>query len=312
MWSRLLVFPVLAALGASSPCHRPVAEPATAETAVPQSSDVAPAPGQRATVTVILEGKRNVGGSEIAWHVEGGYTSLEHTSNGQRRHVVENFSGWSGDVPEHLTDGPGFLAPFLSPIALADDRSFQRLEDPPTVRAEIDKMLQSSGYASKSDPAVLANVLSDAGLDAIAMEVWATQQTFVRDLGLDVGDERQVVSRAPVPQLGGSFLDLASVVRRDQDQPCPGTGSGTCAAFAMQTSPDPDRVREIIEALPVEGGMPRIDAFDSQTHIALLCDARSHAPYRFRFERRSEVRLAGGISAAEQSSRTYVYDYRAR
>jgi hypothetical protein len=173
-------------------------------------------------------------------------------------------------------------------------------------------MMQSTGYATKGEPVVLANVLSDAGLNAIAKDVWLGQQTFVRQFDLAVGEQREVMTRAAVPQLGGTFLDLGVVLRREQDQPCPGATSATCSAFTMQVSPDLDTVREIVEGLPIRGGMPRITAFAMQTHAKLVCDAQSHAPYEYRVDRSAKVTFEGGIPAAEQNSRTYAYDYRTR
>lgn len=307
----ILVFVIAAAGCAATPPaagSTPEVQASGQDTATPPP-DAAPTPGERARVSATLEGKRIAGKTTKAWRVSATFTVLESSVDGQRRHVIEDFSGWSGEVSDQLTDGPGFLAPLLSPILLKQDGSFDRLEDPAVVRASVLAMIETTGYAKKADPVIMSSVLSDAGLDAVAKDVWSTSGTLRRHVDLRVGERRKVPTRAAVPQLGGSVLDIATVIAREDDRPCPGNDTRTCAHFDVETTPDKEQVAEIIEALPVRGGVPKITALEMHSHFVLTLDARTEAPYRSRFERSSEVGFSTGERGGEQSVRTYEYTY---
>jgi hypothetical protein len=312
MPSRCILVVAIAIAGCAATPPAAGSAPETDASAQPTSApspDAAPTPGERARVSATLEGKRIAAKKTKEWRVSATFTVFESSVDGQRRHVVEDFSGWSGDVTDQLTDGPGFLAPLLSPILLKQDGSFDRLEDPAAVRASVIAMIETTGYARATDPAIMSNVLSDAGLDAVAKDVWSSTRAMLRHVDLRVGERRELPSRAAVPQLGGSVLDIATVVAREADRPCPGDDTRTCAHFDLQTTPDRKQVAEILEALPIRGGMPKLTAFEMHSHAVLTVDAHTEAPYRFRFERSSEVAFGTGERAGEQSLRTYEYTY---
>ena len=264
----------------------------------------APGPvAQHASVVASLSGERVIDDQRFAWNVDGTWSIAIEPNGDAWVYTVADFSGWRGELPPSFADGPGFMLPYVSPIALTRDGTFERVADPERVAATIREQLPMASKASSS--VAVAAALSSAGVDAVARDHWQIEREAWAELRLERGQQREIPTRAAMPQLGDATLDILALVRRGEDVECPRSRGRRCGTFSMRSAPDPKQVAEILADAAEHG----VKAFAMETSVTLVAELETFMPYEYTFERNSKIELEAGAKGGETSRRSYAYTY---
>jgi hypothetical protein len=147
--------------------------------------------------------------------------------------------------------------------------------------------------------------LSSAGLDAVARDHWQIEREAWAELQLQPGQQREVPTRAAMPQLGGATLDILALVRRGDDIDCPRTKGRRCGTFVMRSTPDPKQVAAILVDTTEHG----VKAFAMETSVTIVAELGTFVPFEYTFERKSTIELEASAKGGETSRRSFAYTY---
>jgi hypothetical protein len=272
--------------------------------------------GASATVRARSEGRRvPKGGETRAWDMSCEFTMRVRRTGDRVVVSREGFSGWKGTLPPSFGGGAERFTDMIPTFIVSGDGKFLGIEGHDTARKLMNSSVEQSGGLDAPSRNVFETLLSNAALEAMARDHWATLVVIWQDVELDPEASYELRSVTAVPQLGGGHININGMVKFVKETDCASGRAGQrCAHFQSETGADTEQLSKVIQTLIQEAGAgrPTITAWDQRFNVDIVVEKATGLPQQLTLTRfhalnvRMQGREEGG---SEEIKKTYTFNW---
>ena len=273
--------------------------------------------GASAKVHVRAHGKRVSTSKTNTWDMTLDFTMQLKRINDRIVVSRNNFSGWKGVLPPSFGGGAERFVDMIPTVIVTGGGQFVAIEGHETARKLMNDSVAQSGGLNPMEGKAFQTISSNASLEAMARDSWASLVVLWQNVELEPGVSYELRSVTPVPQLGGGEITINGTASFVKETPCESTRNDQrCIHLHAETEADKEQIRKLLQSLLLRADprFPTITAFDRQFKVDIVVEKTTMLPRHLKITRIHNLTLKHRMPAreeigSEEYSTTYTFTW---